>query len=297
MSDPDKSKEPHSTGQNQQRVQRALAPFEDSLIEQLPTPEQIIHRALARQKQKRQKKHLLLLAGLGSILGVLWVNPAYEQKVFSTRIGEQKQFKLADGSQIHLNTQTHLIATYHLRSREFKLLQGEASFTVKHTAWHSVAPWLKRSFVVWVKDIKIEDIGTAFNVRSGRQGTDVQISVSEGQIRVYSAEQKINLYQGQSLYRQHNEWFKHQHSDITQFTSWQTGSYHFIDQPLVEVINELNRYGNLSVEFQDQNVKQLRITGEVKLKNRQQFIHDLEKFTPVNVTVSTQGGFVISSRQ
>lgn len=297
MSDPDKSKEPYSTGQNQQRVQRALAPFEDSLIEQLPTPEQIIHRALARQKQKRQKKHLLLLAGLGSILGALWVNPAYEQKVFSTRIGEQKQFKLSDGSSIHLNTQTHLIATYHLRSREFKLLQGEASFTVKHTAWHSVAPWLKRSFVVWTKDIKIEDVGTVFNVRSEKQGTDVQISVSEGQVKVYSEQKKIDIYQGQSLYRQNNHWFKQQHNDIAQFTSWQNGSYHFSDQPLLDVINELNRYGNLSVVFQDQHARQLRITGEVNLKDREQFIDDLEQFAPVNVKVSSEGGFVISSRQ
>ncbi|MBK0065020.1 MULTISPECIES: FecR family protein [unclassified Acinetobacter] len=297
MVDSYKSKKTNSTEQNQQRVQRALAPFEDSLIEQLPTAEQIIHRALARQKQKRQHKHLLLLAGLGSVLGVLWLNPSYDQKVFSTGIGEQKQFELTDGSRIQLNTQTQLILTTHLRSRELKLLQGEASFTVKHTAWHSVAPWLKRSFVVWAKDVKIEDIGTVFNVRCEPNGTDLQISVSEGQVRISSAQQNIDLYQGQSLYRQHDQWFKPTHTNIEQLTSWQTGSYQFMDQPLVEVIDELNRYGNLSVEFRDRHVEQLRITGEVKLKHREQFMQDLEKFAPVNVTVRDQGGFVIASRQ
>lgn len=297
MTNQEKSKKLYSSEQNRQRVQRALAPFEDSLIEKLPTVEQIIHRSLMRQKQKRLQKNILLMAGLSSILGILWVNPAYEQKIFSTQIGEQKQFKLTDGSSIQLNTKTYLIATYHLRSREFRLLQGEASFNVKHTAWHSVAPWLKRSFVVWTKDIKIEDVGTVFNVRSEKQGTDVQISVSEGQVKVYSEQKKIDIYQGQSLYRQNNHWIKQQHSDITQFTSWQKGSYHFSDQPLLDVINELNRYGNLSVVFQDQNARQLRITGEVNLKDREQFIYDLEEFAPVNVTVSTEGGFVISSRQ
>ncbi|MEN8282631.1 FecR family protein [Acinetobacter gerneri] len=297
MVNSDKPKKLNSTEQNQQRVQRALAPFEDSLIEQLPTAEQIINRALARQKQKRQSIHLLLVAGFGSVLGVLWLNPSYDQRVFSTGIGEQKLFELTDGSHIQLNTQTKLIATNHLRSQEFELLQGEASFTVKHRAWHSVAPWLKRSFVVWAEDVKIKDIGTVFNVRYEPNGNDLYISVSEGQVRISSKQKNIDLYQGQNLYRQHDQWFKSTHANIGQLTSWQTGSYQFLDKPLIEVIDELNRYGNLSVEFSDHYVEQLRITGEVKLKHRKQFMLDLEKFAPVKVTVLDQGGFVIASRQ
>lgn len=292
MNPSQKDKSKQVTEQNQQRVQNALAPFEDSLLLQLPSAEQIIADALKRKNQKRHRYYIWACSGLTGLLALLLFNPSYQQQVYRTELGEQKNFDLGDGTQLRLNTNTQLELREHLLSREVVLLQGEAAFALQQQPWQKWMPWFKRSFIVYADDARIEDIGTIFQVRI-YDNRDLQIAVTEGQVRVYQQQQQLDIYQGQSLYRKQQVWSQPKQLDLQQLTSWQMGYYYFNNQPLIQVIDELNRYGDLSVKIVDPNVAKLRVSGQVNLSQRQQFVQDLPKFSPVRVTKTPEQYYLV----
>ena len=82
--------------------------------------------------------------------------------------------RLADGTQVELNTNTRLHADVNGLSRTVMLDSGEAYFDVVHDA--------KRPFTVYAGNRRITDIGTKFSVF--RDGDDVRVTVREGKVRV-----------------------------------------------------------------------------------------------------------------
>ncbi|KAF7276700.1 hypothetical protein GWI33_009909 [Rhynchophorus ferrugineus] len=227
---------------------------------------------------------------------MLYIDPAYQQQTFVSAIGEQKVVTLMDGSQIQLNTHSRLNVSYHLLSRKVDLQQGEATFHVKHNPWHAVIPWLERSFNVYADDIRIQDIGTIFNVRR-LDHDDVQVAVLEGQVRIHTVQQNpLDLTTGQSINTQHGQYHTIDHSDVTQLTAWQQGYLYFNDRPLAQVLAEINRYGQLPVSIKDKTIAELRVSGQVDLKDRQQFIHALPTFAPVKLQYLVNGKIIIHKK-
>lgn len=95
-------------------------------------------------------------------------------RVLTTAIGEQRAVRLADRSVVHLNTDTRVEIRFTDTSREVRLIQGEALFTVERD--------VNRPFRVYADDIKVEALGTQFNVR--RRASDTIVSVVEGRVAV-----------------------------------------------------------------------------------------------------------------
>ncbi|MFU8927154.1 FecR family protein [Acinetobacter puyangensis] len=283
----------------QRQIQQALEPFEDALIAQLPKPEDIIQAALERQKKQRQhQKKILSLLVLATLGGICWWNPVYEQHLLSTEIGEQKDYVLSDGSRVQLNTATQLQVAYRLFSRTIQLQQGEATFHVQHAAWHQWLPWAERDFNVQAGDIRIEDIGTIFNVRKLAQH-DAQIAVVQGQVRVWSVDQQHStiLTTGQSISTVQGQFASsNQLQDVQQLIAWQKGYYYFNNQTLADVLAELKRYGDLPVSIQSDELAQLRISGQADLTQRIQLIHALPSFAPVKLIEQKDGSMVIARK-
>lgn len=284
----------YSRAQKHQQIQNALAPFEEDLIAQLPTPEQIIEAALARQKKNRQRfKKILSIAVVSGAGGLFYLDPAYDQQILTTVTGQYKDVILKDGSQLQLNTDTVLNVSYHLRSRRIYLQQGEATFHVKH----GVMPYMERSFNVWIDDIRVQDIGTVFNVRKF-SGNDIQVSVLEGEVRIHTLQQRpINVLAGQSMSTQQGQYLPVSNTvDVEQIVAWQKGYFYFNDKPLAEVLDELQRYGQMPIHIQNEHIAQLRISGQVDLNHRMQFVHALATFAPVRVIQQSNGDVMIQEK-
>jgi transmembrane sensor len=93
---------------------------------------------------------------------------------FETATGEQRAFELEDGSVVHLNTHSRAAIRFSERTREVRLLHGEALFRVRHDA--------SRPFRVYTADAVIQAVGTQFNVYERPEGTVV--AVIEGRVSV-----------------------------------------------------------------------------------------------------------------
>jgi transmembrane sensor len=96
------------------------------------------------------------------------------EKVYTTAVGGHEMLKLADGSQIELNTDTVLRLTYDAHVRKAVLDRGEAYFQIAHDA--------SRPFSVQAGNRRVTDLGTKFLIRRGSGG--LEVAVTEGLVRL-----------------------------------------------------------------------------------------------------------------
>ncbi|MEQ1486489.1 FecR family protein [Methyloglobulus sp.] len=195
---------------------------------------------------------LLLLVWLG------WA--AYGDELlsdYSTHAGEQKQTTLADGSSVFLNTDTAIALEWTNNQRKIRLLKGQAEF--------KVTPDTKRPFDVMAGDASIRALGTVFEVYQDVTG-GINVTVSEHAVGV-SLENKIDrqrvkVKEGERLiYSGSGELPLPQSVNLNQSKAWQRGKLIFRDQPLTEVVAELNRYSQARIVLKGDSIGKLRVSG------------------------------------
>ena len=138
-------------------------------------PEAVPPATHATSSQRSRRRTLPLVVSLAAsiLAGVaLWFFAAPD--VYATARGEQRAFKLGDGSIVYLNTQSRVEVQFSRSARNVRLLEGEAMFAVEHDA--------ARPFRVLSDDTVIQAIGTQFNVYRSNAGTTV--SVVEGIVEI-----------------------------------------------------------------------------------------------------------------
>ncbi len=127
-----------------------------------------------------------------AILVAVTAYPAYRALTptysVETALGEQRSLTLEDGTIIDMNGGTRL--TLDRRNPRLAMLEtGEAQFHVTHDT--------ANPFTVQTGDVRIQDVGTIFNVVRESQQTDV--SVAEGSVLFNPTRQAVLLKPGQRL--------------------------------------------------------------------------------------------------
>lgn len=275
-------------------LQHAIEPFEDVLIANLPSKEEV----LARAKQRKIKKNIAtsaLAVCFMSVGGLYWLDPVYQTQQLSTQLGETKHIYLLDGSEVHLNTATKLTVNYKLRSKNIELHHGEAMFTVKHYDWQIMRP-LERDFIVRSGNMQIKDIGTIFNVRQFNPQHSV-VTVLQGQVQVSLLNQAtikpLDIFTSQSVEYNHQMLNYQVNASNLDIIAWQQGNIQFNTMPLAAAIVELQRYHKIDVQFRDSHSRNIRISGRFKIKNAEQFMQILPTIAAVNVSKDQSGQWII----
>lgn len=107
---------------------------------------------------------------------------AYNEVV--TRNGEKSQLTLADGSKIWLNSNTRLRYPVQMDAKHVNLyLEGEAFFDVNKIPG--------RSITVNTSDLKIDVLGTAFNVKSYSEDGIAEATLVRGKITIDGQQKKL----------------------------------------------------------------------------------------------------------
>ncbi|GAA5008110.1 hypothetical protein GCM10023206_14460 [Acinetobacter puyangensis] len=276
-------------------IDDALEPFEQALVANLPSKEQIILRARQRKLRKKLGTSALVLVASSSFL--LWLNPAYQTEQWSTALAENQTIDLSDGSQIQLNTQSKVVVKMRLHSREIQLQQGEATFHVGHLPdrWRI----FERPFTVQAGQLSIRDIGTVFNVRRYSEQHAV-VTVLQGKVRVSTlAEPKhfVDLEHNQSIENHATQLGQLKTVNAQAQTAWHKGQLKFDNMTLADVMQEFQRYSTFKVVFSQKKIEQLKISGSFETAQYQQFIQLLPDFAPVQVQQLPSGTWQITSRE
>ena len=174
-----------------------------------------------------------------------------------TAAGEQRRLVLADGSAVTMNTDTALAFNDEGERRGVKILSGEAYFEVQ--------PDKARPFIVETEQGTVRVVGTRFNVKTG----DATLVDVESGIVVCAGQQgdSRQLTAGQHTRIVSEGVGAVTGIDASRAFAWLDGRLIFQDQPLGEVIAELDRYHPGVIVITDAKLAKTRITGNYKLKD------------------------------
>ncbi len=212
-----------------------------------------------RSRNKRRRRAVraawlaaaAVLAGIGSI--ELWLHlPADE---YVTGVGEQRKVLLADGSLVHLNTDTRIAIDYTPEHRDVRLIKGEALFII--------APDPVRPFVAMAGNARVRALGTQFNLRE-RTGA-VEVAVVEGLVQVSTRDTAASsphgapsalpadlsttrLAAGDAARITAGGVVRAAPRPISDVISWQQRQLVFKDATLAEVAMEFNRYSKRKIQ-------------------------------------------------
>lgn len=193
-----------------------------------------------------------------------------KQKSYATPVGGQEIVHLADGSQIELNTNTHLRAeTNFFGKRTVWLDRGEAFFDIKHDDDHP--------FVVFASGHRLTDLGTKFSVRAS--SARVRIALVEGAIRLESVDaarpQRATLVSGDVAIADAHSVSVQRKPDLElkREVSWRRGLLIFQRTTLKDAIEEFNRYNTKQLQVRGRDVGELQIGGTFNANDPMLFAH------------------------
>lgn len=250
-------------------------------------------------QKHRAKRRVALGIAAGALVAIGAALPYYPpwggadanlQKYF-TRIGEQRTIELEDGSVITLNTAGRVVVDYGAQARRVLVERGEVYF--------EVAKDIPRPFTVDLGLRAVTALGTAFNVR--KDAERYQVAVVEGAVMFHEPTEETSALPRQGLIgeagtrRVEAGWVAEfdlsqerltvfQPESIERYRDWRSGLLGFYDEPLSQVVRELNRYSRKRILIEDPSVMELTVFTVVRVTDIDTALHGLEQVLPINVT-------------
>ncbi|AMK76011.1 MULTISPECIES: FecR family protein [Methylomonas] len=204
----------------------------------------------ARPGLWRNGKTLIGSLLLAAMLTGAWLDYSAPDTIYRTSIGERQTVRLADDSQLQLNTDTQLRVRLSWWRREIELQHGETMFNVRH-----------------------DTLGTA-------------VSVLEGEVTLHANRSWFgeNLPAGFSRkIDQTGHWQKPEKTSTKQVAAWTSGHLLFDHTPLADVVAELERHHAVRFAFADPALAKQTLSGSFDTTDLKPFLQALEKILPIRV--------------
>jgi len=228
----------------------------------------------ARSRVRRSKLQLFALAAsvvLGVALGFQFLNQW--QYDYVTHVGQQRVVALADGSEVTLNSGTALDVSYGGESRAIKLARGEAYF--------NVTPDANRPFVVDAGETQVTVLGTAFSV--WRDSGRVVVTVEHGRVEVTGRRVNAQLTEDQRVVVDVAAPASVETASAYTELAWRRGRLIIEDQPLTEVVRELERYYPGFIYVRNPAAGERRLNAVIDLHHIDTWLAALDESQPIAI--------------
>jgi ferric-dicitrate binding protein FerR (iron transport regulator) len=258
-----------------------------------------IRKARPASRKRKLLKSLLaaaIIAGISfgvfhfidPVLQRVYANKNQVLKKSSTERAEYKYLLLPDSTQVWLNAGSTLEYPEHfdLTNREVSL-SGEAYFDVKHAAEHP--------FLIHTGRILTTVLGTAFNINAYPERSNVTISVSRGKVKVSRGSQLVaTLLKGQQVnVSEKDNRVAQKNIEVNSVAGWQQGNLEYDDEPLQDIIDDLQRVYSTDIRISDSNIRQLKISTSFRRElGVGQALEILSKLTDTRL-VQNEGTYII----
>lgn len=201
--------------------------------------------------------------------------------------GEMKTVRLTDGSVVRLAAGSALAIDYSDGVRKVRLLQGDGYFDVAHDP--------ARPFQVEAGDTVTRVLGTAFEIRKGRDG--VAVAVRRGRVAVACNDRSAasELAVGQTLDLACGARSIGGRVQPARIAPWVEGEVIAADRPMREIVDALRPwYGGVIIARGD-GLDQRRVTGVYDLRHPEQALMALAAAHRASVRRITPWILVISA--
>lgn len=161
------------------------------------------------------------------------------------------QLQLADGSEIWLNVGSSI-------RYPTAFTEAERNVTITGEAYFEIVKNEKKKFIVSVNDVRVEVLGTHFNINAYDDESTMNTTLLEGSVRVQStvgSQQSALLKPGQQV-----KWpldliaigspFTISHSpDLIEVMAWKNGIFRFKGADISSVMRQLARWYDIDVKY------------------------------------------------
>ena len=193
--------------------------------------------------------------------------------------GGEYQLMLSDGSKVQLNSLSSIrFPVQFAQDCRLVELEGEAYFEVSKTG---------QPFIVQTKGMKIEVLGTTFNI-SAYANEEYQTTLVSGSVKVQTenGSNRILKPSEQACITPGSNQINVRNVDTAFYTSWIHGKINFKDQRLDDIMKTLARWYDMDVVYENEATKELRFGCYVNRYNEiTPLVKLLEQTGRVTVTV------------
>jgi len=207
-----------------------------------------------------------------------------ERVTLSVPYGKSTDITLPDGSVVYMHPGSHLVfPTSFGDGDRVVMLTGEAYFKVAKDAEHP--------FIVMTETMQTTVLGTEFNVNTATGA----VTLINGSVRLQrrdNAESTL-LKPGQQAVLTSTGKFSLANVDTEPYEFWRDGYFYFENSSLREIMEDIGRNFNMSVEFRDSDALQYRMRFIAERnKGVDAAIDMMNRMKKVSVTVSGNKIFV-----
>lgn len=186
----------------------------------------------------------------------------------ATSYGERKQILLPDGTQLTLNSCSHVRYPNNFIGEERKIeLEGEGYFQVHRNE--------KQPFIVSTRRFDVRVLGTCFDIKSYSSDEVVSVEVESGKVQVDLPEAMMRLKgKEQVLINTISGEYSKRREDRP-VAIWKKGGLRFNSTPIRDVAKELERVYNCRITFANGQFNNL-ISGEHDNKSLEAVLQSIE---------------------
>lgn len=241
--------------------------------------------APAAPARRRAVAMMAVLAMTASLGGWYW---SARPDVYSTEVGERRIVRLEDGSSISLDAASQMSVSFTDQRRAIVLDRGRAKF--------DVAKDPLRPFTVTAGSQAVVAIGTSFSVELLRD--QLRVLLFEGQIAVVpraaaarnvrgrrpAAQATTQLLPGQELVASLSSGAAEiLPVDANRSLGWEGGHVDFVDMPLTDAVERINRYAASPIIIGDAAAGRHLVNGVFDAGDADSFIKGVTSLYPLAV--------------
>jgi len=151
---------------------------------------------------------------------------------------------LPDGSRVWLNSESSI--------RYPNVFSGsERDVEVTGETYFEVAKDATRPFVVSVNGIKVQALGTEFNINAYSNENDFRATLIHGMIRVSWKGREEILKPDEQVRIEKDNWNKSGDVELASIVAWKDNQFKFKNTPIEQIMRDVERWYDADVVFQD----------------------------------------------
>ena len=190
------------------------------------------------------------------------VKQNFSDIVVEASLGTHTKLNLPDGSLVWLNAGSKVTYSQGFGVDDRKLtLEGEGYFEVAHNE--------KVPFEVCTKEVNLRVLGTKFNVEAYSARKIFETSLMEGKVKVklphddknsvvLVPNQKTTLIDGRLVVSKIDDYNVYR---------WKEGLYCFRNKPFADIIKDLEKYYDLSIQMDKKEIAKVALTGKFRISD------------------------------
>ena len=175
--------------------------------------------------------------------------------------------------------------------------EGERVVELKGEAYFKVRPDARRPFVVRTEQVETRVLGTEFNMQAYPNQSQ-NVTLVEGRVKVKTGGgEEVVLKPGENVALT-TDGLKVEAVDVLKYTSWKNGYFYYDDVCLEEILEELGRWYDFSVRYENESLKILRFKFWAgRYEPLERMLAHLNEMHRASVTISGNCVFVGNYRK